>query len=121
MKIETIKKRSDFLAIAKSKISYVSKSTLILANPTPKKYLKEEGEEFCRVGYTLTKKVGNAVIRNKCKRRYREIFRFLAPDLVKKNFDYVLIARKEIVNFDFNKIKSDVKFCLKGINKKHAK
>ncbi len=118
MKIQTIKKRSEFLAIFKKNISYYSKSTLILAKETPEIYLEDQHKDFCRVGYTVTKKIGNAVVRNKCKRRYREIFRELAPKLAQNNFDYSFLARKEILNKDFSKIKADVEFCLKGIKRK---
>lgn len=115
--IETIKKRSDFLAIGKKNTCYYSKSTLILAAKTSEFYLKDREEDFVRIGYTITKKTGNAVVRNKCKRRYREIFRKLAPKLAQKHFDYVILARKEILNCEFAQLESDVKFCLKGINK----
>ena len=117
MLIETIKKRSDFLAIGKKNISYYSKSTLILAAKTSEFYLKNTDQNLVRIGYTVTKKIGNAVVRNKCKRRYREIFRKLAPELAKINYDYVILARKEILNCDFGQIQSDVKFCLNGINR----
>ena len=117
MLIETIKKRANFLAIGKENISYYSKSTLILATKTSAFYLKDPNQKLVRIGYTVTKKIGNAVVRNKCKRRYREIFRKLAPELAKINYDYVILARKEILNSDFSKIESDVKFCLNGINK----
>lgn len=119
MRIETIKKRSQFLAISQNNISYYSKSTLVLATKTPENenIKTNQNEPSVRVGYTITKKIGKAVFRNKCKRRYREIFKQLAPTLAKNNFDYVILARKEILNSDFNQIKSDVKFCLKGIGK----
>ena len=111
--IKTIKKRSEFLSIAKQNISYYSKTTLILA----RKNLEIENN-ITRVGYTVTKKIGNAVIRNKCKRKYRHIFRELPQNLTLNNCDYIVIARREILNSDFQKIKSDIEFCLKGILKK---
>ncbi len=117
MIIETIKKRTDFLSITKKNSSYYSPSTLILAQKTPEKYLENQNQQFVRVGYTVTKKIGNAVVRNKYKRRYREIFKKLAPDFMKNNFDYIILARKEILGLDFQKIESDVKFCLKGISR----
>jgi len=47
-----------------------------------------------RVGFTCSKKVGNAVARNRAKRRLREIARELLPTLGKQGFDYVLIGRR---------------------------
>ena len=46
-----------------------------------------------RVGFTATKKIGNAVVRNRAKRRLREIARVLLPELGQKGMDYVFIAR----------------------------
>lgn len=115
MKIETIKKRSRFLEISKDNFSYYSKNVVVLAAKS--KDINSSNEvAFCRVGYTVTKKIGNAVIRNKCRRRFREIFRSVAPNLAQNNFEYVILARKEILNSDFKKIKSDIEFCLKGIS-----
>ena len=116
MKIDTIKKRSEFVTISNKNISYYSATTLILAHKTSDFYLKDS-KDFVRAGYTVTKKIGNAVMRNKCKRRYREIFRKLAPDLAQNHFDYVILARKQIIGAEFKKIESDLKFCLTGINK----
>ena len=47
-----------------------------------------------RIGYTCSKKVGNAVARNRAKRRLREIARAVLPQRAKLGFDYVLIGRK---------------------------
>ncbi len=49
-----------------------------------------------RVGFTCSKKVGNAVARNRAKRRLREIARLALPAYGKPGTDYVLIGRKEI-------------------------
>lgn len=107
------------MAIAKDNISYYSKSTLILARKTPKIILENNNsQDLVRVGYTVTKKIGNAVFRNKCKRRYRHIFRDLSSNITLNNYDYILIARKEIIGKKFQLIKSDVEFCLSRILKK---
>lgn len=118
----SIKKRSDFLSLSKSPIRFHSKSSLVLAGRTAEKYLinphTKKPSEFCRFGLTVSKKVGGAVIRNKIKRRYRNIFTKLNKEnLTMNGFDYVVIAKNEIVNFDFQKIADDLKFCLKHINR----
>lgn len=69
------------------------------------------------MGYTVAKTVSKlAVKRNLAKRRLREAIRSLAPQHAKNNFDYVVIARKEILNADFKKISTDLKFCLTRIH-----
>jgi ribonuclease P protein component len=117
----TIKNRADFVAIGNNNIKFHSPTILLLAKKTPEKYLAgpKNGRviDFCRVGYTVTKAIGGAVIRNKIKRRYREAFRLLYKEYAKNHFDYVVIAKKDAVTADYKKICDDLKFCFKGINR----
>ncbi len=118
----SIKKRSDFLHLSKTNLRFHSKTSLVLAGPTPTKYLlnphTKKIDDCCRFGLTVSKKVGNAIIRNKTKRRYRDVFSKLHKENFTNNgFDYVVIAKNEIVNCDFQKIYDDLKFCLKHINR----
>ena len=61
-----------------------------------------------RVGYTVTKKVGNAVIRNRVKRRFRELARELLPEAGIAGADHVIIGRNSAVERDFAKLRSDL-------------
>ena len=121
LKILQVRKSAEFQNISKKGQKFHSKTILLLAHPTSQIYFQNLTEnkrlnDFCRVGYTVSKIVGNGVIRNRAKRRLREIFRSLAPLHAKNHFDYVLIARREIAEADFEKISSDLKFCLKRIH-----
>lgn len=118
----SIKKRSCFTRLSNSKIRFHSKSSLVLAGKTPEKYLMnphtKKIDEVVRLGITVSKKVGKAVVRNKIKRRFRNIFlKLVRENQTIHGFDYVIIAKQEIVNFDFQKITDDLKFCLKHINR----
>ncbi len=59
-----------------------------------------EGETF-RLGLTASKKVGNAVIRNRAKRRLREMVRLFVKQKTLKGFDMVLIAKTAAASHDF--------------------
>lgn len=118
----TIKSRSDFVKLNKDCDRFYSDSTVVLAKRTPEKYLVNprtgKPSDFCRIGYTITKRVSKlAVVRNRLKRRYREAFRLAYKEYALNCFDYVVVAKKEAVNSDFTKIVGDLKFCLRRIKK----
>lgn len=123
LKILTIKKSREFQKINKGAQKFYSKTAIVLTAPTPQNYFQDLSKnkcakEFCRIGYTVAKTVSkSAVVRNRAKRRLREIFRRLSQLHAKSSFDYVIIARKEIVTEDFRKIFNDLKFCLTRIHK----
>ncbi len=64
------------------------------------------------VGFIVSKKIGNAVTRNRTRRRLRESFRSLIPN-VTDNYNYIVIARKGIEELDFFEIKNSLIGVLK--------
>jgi len=123
VKILTIKKSLEFQKIGKKGSKFFAKSILLFSSPTPQIYFQnlsqnKRAKDFCRIGYTVAKTVSkSAVIRNRAKRKLRESFRKLAILHAKNHFDYVIIARKEIIDADYKKIFGDLKFCLTKIHK----
>lgn len=122
MYLISIKKRSDFLFLSKSNICFHSKTSLVLSGKTPEKYLTNphtrQIDHFCRFGLTVSKKVGNAVVRNKIKRQYRQALILLNKEQsLESYFDYSIIAKRGIVNGSFQNICDDLKFCFKHIKR----
>ncbi|MBT5185511.1 MAG: ribonuclease P protein component [Kordiimonadaceae bacterium] len=114
--ITMLKKRSDFLRVAGLRKKWISKAMVVQVAAKP------SGEkEGIRVGYTASKKVGNAILRNKAKRRLREVVKKVMAEDAKLNYDYVIIARKEITEYPFNELIRDMKWCLRKLHDDKSK
>lgn len=75
-----------------------------------------------RVGFTASKKIGNAVLRNRAKRRLRALVREILPPLAQPGWDYVLVARPEAtVTRDFAALRDDLRMALASVHQGRAK
>lgn len=90
LRLETLTKRADFQRAARA--AHVATPGFILQ--LRRRRTDEQTTSDIRVGFTCSKKVGNAVARNRAKRRLREIARLALPTLGQRGNDYVLIGRK---------------------------
>tara|TARA_B110000438_G_scaffold253073_1_gene258497 strand:+ start:20 stop:349 length:330 start_codon:yes stop_codon:yes gene_type:complete len=66
-------------------------------------------EKVISVGYTATKKIGNAVVRNKSKRIMRELAKKVITKYGKINFYYVIIAKSNLLKKPFNELELELK------------
>ncbi|WP_057884308.1 ribonuclease P protein component [Tsuneonella troitsensis] len=92
MTLSTIRKRADFVAANRG--LRVARPGFVLLT------LSNEGRGK-RFGVTVTKKIGNAVVRNRMKRRFRELLRAALPSEGLDDHDHVLIGREGGVERDF--------------------
>jgi len=86
--LTTLTRRADFLAAARARRQSRAGMTV-----QGRRRGADEGPSGIRVGYTCSKKVGNAVARNRAKRRLRAAARAVLPRLGVPGWDYVLIGR----------------------------
>ena len=105
--IETIRKRTDFLAVAKTGVRGVAHSVTIQVRAAA------EGQTTIRLGFTATKKFGNAVERNRAKRRLRHAIRAVLADAPSAPCDLVLIAREALPERDYDTLLQDLRYCLR--------
>ena len=113
--IKSIKKRADFVNLSKKGVASPQKGLVLQAISS----IDKSNNKFIRFGVTATKKIGNAVVRNKCKRKLRALAKEVLVLYAKENSDYVLIARKATFERNISLLKSDLINALKEI--KHIK
>jgi ribonuclease P protein component len=92
-----IKKRSDFLAANRGK-RYATPGFVLLVRD------RQDDSPAIRLGITITKKVGNAVIRNRMRRRFRALAQEMLADKGKAGADHILIGRDS----DFDALRADM-------------
>jgi ribonuclease P protein component len=68
-----------------------------------------------RVGFTVTKKIGNAVIRNRMKRRFRALAREILPAQGIAGADHVMIGRSTGIERDFEALRQDLTRALQKV------
>ena len=110
-----LKKRSDFLKAAKG-LKYVSRGFVLQSIKH-----HENVEQNIRIGFTASKKVGNAVKRNRAKRRLRALARDVALKYATNGFDYVFVARKNILNMDYAALEQEVAKAIKHLERARNK
>ena len=72
-----------------------------------------------RVGLTVTKKVGNAVVRNRIRRRLKEALRAASPLEAREDHDYVLMARREALSRAFSALVGDLRYAFRAVAQGH--
>jgi len=96
-----IKKRSDFLAANRGK-RYATPGFVLLVRD------RQDDSPAIRLGITITKKVGNAVIRNRMRRRFRALAQEMLDDKGKAGADHILIGRDSGIERDFDALRADM-------------
>jgi ribonuclease P protein component len=106
--INRLLRRRDFLAAAKA-MSQAMPGVVVQAR------VRGDDKTAC-VGFTCTKKLGNAVIRNRIRRRLREAARLVLPQAARPGFDYVLIGRATTATRGFEALQKDIISALSRIH-----
>jgi len=105
--MERLRQRADFLAAA-SGIKVPAAAFVLQAR-------KRTDVGPVRIGFTVSKKVGNAVERNRVRRRLREIVRLSDKARMQSGHDYVLVGRRAALNVPFDRLAQEFEGALRRV------
>ncbi|MCK0469787.1 ribonuclease P protein component [Halalkalibacter sp. APA_J-10(15)] len=112
---QRIKKSQEFSIVFKKGQSVANRQFVLYI-------LSKEDQPFFRLGLSVSKKVGNAVTRNRIKRYIRECFR-IEQDQIKDCFDFIVIARQPTAKMSFHEVEKSLMHVLrkaKVLHKYHS-
>ncbi len=105
-KKEVVKAKKDFTDMIHSNNFFKNKSYVI--------YIRKKKESFSKFGIAVSKKLGNAVVRNKLKRQVRAIIDD-AKDIFPKSYDYIIMIKRNCVEISFQEMKGELIQLIKEI------
>jgi ribonuclease P protein component len=110
-----LKRHPEFLRVAACRRKWVAPGLILQAYKRSEADPADGPAELVRLGLTASRKVGNAVARNRARRRLREAARRLLPDGAKPGYDLVLIARGETLRRPFAELIGDLATALRRL------
>lgn len=114
--IKRLKDRPEFLRVASTRLRHAQPGLVLQMREHGNHELSAEKYEPIRLGFTVSKKVGNAVARNRVKRRLRAAAEAVLPNHAKPHRDFVIIGRQNAVKRSFPELKADLEKALKKLN-----
>ena len=109
-RLTTITKRADFLA-ANAGLRATTPGFVLLVRE------RKDADSQMRIGFTVTKKIGGAVVRNRMKRRFRALAREVVPAKGFPGADHVMIGRARGIERDFALLRSELVGALERLSK----
>jgi ribonuclease P protein component len=110
-RLERIVRRPDYLRTARTKSNAVTPGLILQSAPLGVNAIGHGP----RIGFTVSKKVGNAVARNRARRRLKSIARDVFEPESKEPLDFVLIGRVNTLKRSYDDLLDDLRFALKQI------
>ncbi len=107
--IGRLKRRTEFLQVAASRRKYVTPGLVLQVMRRP------DGEGPPRVGFTATRKLGGAVVRNRARRRLRAAAQAVLPVAAAPGYDYVLIARAGTITRPWTLLLEDLRKAIEAL------
>ena len=112
-----LKRRPEFLAVAASRRRWVTPGLILQAARRPE---DSDLPPQPRIGFTASRKVGIAVLRNRARRRLKAAAEQVLPRYGAPGFDYVAIARTETATRPFSDLVADMTTAMERLNARAA-
>jgi ribonuclease P protein component len=119
--VTTLKRRAEFLRVRKGARWATPAFVLEAKVRGGEDAVKAADKTEARFGFTVTKQIGKAVERNRIRRRLKAAVRNVGPDRARREFDYVLIARRPALTSAFAAIVSDLEKAFERVHRAPAK
>ena len=107
-----LKKRSEFLRVASARLKRVTPGLILQGRKHTLKEIESSKIETLRLGFTVSKKVGNAVVRNRVKRRLKAAAQAILPIKAPTHVDLVIIGRQNTLKRPFPDLLTDLENAL---------
>jgi ribonuclease P protein component len=111
--MDRLRQRADFIAVANG--PRMNSPAFIVQSR------RRDDDDPVRVGFTVTKKNGNAPQRNRIRRRLRELVKRVDAISMRPHSDYVLVGRRAALNRDFNVMLDDLRSALQRLDRQPQK
>ena len=114
-----LKRRREFLLVAAQGRKWVAPGLILQANPQKAAAAAMDSTDSAapalRVGFTVSRKVGNAVVRNRVRRRLRAAAELVMPVLARQDCDYVVIGRRQSLKRPFPALVQDLEQAIRKV------
>lgn len=114
-----LKRRREFLAVAAQGRKWVAPGLILQVSPPRAVVAPQPGasdlSQALRIGFTVSRKVGNAVERNRARRRLRAVAELVMPEHAREGCDYVMIGRRQTLTRPFSALVQDLELALRKV------
>lgn len=115
--IGRLKRRREFLRVAAGSRRWAAPGLVLQARPRPSDAGDKTAPEAIRVGFTVSRKVGGAVVRNRARRRLRAAAEAVLPAAGQAGCDYVIVGRGGTVSRSFPALLEDLRTAIQRVAK----